>query len=374
MKRVLFITKVSFLDAALEYISEVKDHVELHVLIEIDPNSCRKNILDVQRLPQDKNFADPAVLLDEADLAKLRPYMRGCRSFAFMIHRSAKSVNLQALSDSFVLYRYIRRIRPDALHFDDVSIRLLSLLAFLRKSRKIVVNVHDPVPHFGERDWRYQLAKKCYYAKAAKVLTFSEYSRHLFRQQYGEKPACLHIRLQPYRVYQKEKKERKYLTFIGRLSPYKGIDLFLDAMQMITTKYPRQQFMIAGKPEAGFDMPLPEYPQLTLHTRHLSTSEMSDIISGSLAVVCPYRDATQSGVIMTAYALGTPVIVTNVGGLPEYVEEGWTGYITKANAAALAEAYERFVTDDTLAERLGTNILNAPAFTVGGKQFMEIYS
>ncbi len=51
----------------------------------------------------------------------------------------------------------------------------------------------------------------------------------------------------------------------------------------------------------------------------------------STFVVCPYLDATQSGVVLTAYAFGKPVIATQVGGLPEYVHHG-------ENPDALAEA------------------------------------
>lgn len=377
MKRVLFITKVCFLDAALEYIDQVKNHVALDVLIEIDPNTLRQNILDVAAFPERGAFAEPAALLGKDDYAKLTPYMQGCRSFRFLIHRNPKSTSpWGGLRGSFAAYRYIRRIRPDVLHFDDVSLRLLLLLLFLGKRRKIVVNAHDPTRHSGEHDWRYTLPKKQYYRKAIRVLTFSRYSQLLFRQQYGHHPDCLHIPLQPYRVYQaeSEKAERKYITFVGRLSLYKGIDLFTAAMRIINTQHPQQQFIIAGKPAPGFDMQLPDDRQLRLCTRHLTTVELSHIIRQSLAVVCPYRDATQSGVIMTAYALGTPVIVTNVGGLPEYVEEGVTGYITESNAPALAAAFGRFVTDAALADKLGRNILNTPVSTMGKEQIIAIYS
>lgn len=376
MKRVLFITKVSFLDAALEYISEVKGYVDLHVLIEIDPNSCRSNILDVTSLPRGKYFVPPADLLNREDHVKLAPYIQGCGSFAFMVHRSAKSLNIPALFDSFALYRYIRSIRPEVLHFDDVSVRLLSLLFFLRKSRKIIVNAHDPVPHSGEHDRNNMFARKVYYRKAAAVLTFSLYSQRLFRQQYGNRPLCMQIPLKPYSIYrayrQQPAAERKYITFIGRLSPYKGIDLFVEAMHRVVRKFPQQQFIIAGKPAPGFDMPLPSATYLSLYTRHLSTTEMSDIISRSLAVVCPYKDATQSGVIMTAYALDTPVVVTNVGGLPEYVQEGVTGYITAANADALAAACERFVSGEALAG--GFDQYTSSAFTIGKEKIMAIYN
>jgi glycosyltransferase involved in cell wall biosynthesis len=47
--------------------------------------------------------------------------------------------------------------------------------------------------------------------------------------------------------------------------------------------------------------------------------------------VLPYKDGTQTGNIQVAYYCGTPVIVSNVGSLPELVEKGKTGFIIKPN-------------------------------------------
>ena len=60
-------------------------------------------------------------------------------------------------------------------------------------------------------------------------------------------------------------------------------------------------------------------------------------------VVLPYRSATQSGVTHVAYALGVPVITTDVGGLAETVTPGETGLVSPPeDPAALAEAIVRY--------------------------------
>ena len=72
--------------------------------------------------------------------------------------------------------------------------------------------------------------------------------------------------------------------------------------------------------------------------------------------VLPYRSATQSGVTQVAYALGVPVITTDVGGLAETVKPGETGLIVPPeNPAALAEAIERFFAEG-MAPRLRAGV------------------
>ena len=67
----------------------------------------------------------------------------------------------------------------------------------------------------------------------------------------------------------------------------------------------------------------------------------------------PYRSASQSGITQIAYNYDLPVIVTRVGGLPEIVDEGKSGYITEPdNPNELA---------NVLADNLGTPIFDEMA-------------
>jgi glycosyltransferase involved in cell wall biosynthesis len=54
---------------------------------------------------------------------------------------------------------------------------------------------------------------------------------------------------------------------------------------------------------------------------------VADLFQRASVVVLPYTDASQSGVVPLAYAFGKPVVVTDVGSLPEVVDDAETGYI-----------------------------------------------
>lgn len=74
-------------------------------------------------------------------------------------------------------------------------------------------------------------------------------------------------------------------------------------------------------------------------------------------VVLPYVEASQSGVLLTAYAFGTPVVAARSGGLPEYVRDGHTGLlIPPGDPEALAGALERVLGDAEFRARLSGGI------------------
>ena len=73
-------------------------------------------------------------------------------------------------------------------------------------------------------------------------------------------------------------------------------------------------------------------------------------------VVLPYLSASTSGILLTAYGFAKPVVATNVGCLPEYVENGVTGLLIEpANIEQLATAIVRLLSDDDLRHSMGEN-------------------
>ena len=70
----------------------------------------------------------------------------------------------------------------------------------------------------------------------------------------------------------------------------------------------------------------------------------------------PYESATQSGIAQIAYGFDMPIVATDVGGLPEVVLDGKTGYVVpQGDDTALGEAVVRFFTDTDI-ERMQQNI------------------
>jgi len=80
-----------------------------------------------------------------------------------------------------------------------------------------------------------------------------------------------------------------------------------------------------------------------LLSRYVPDDEVEALFRAADVVVLPYRSATQSGVTHVAYALGVPVITTDVGGLAETVKPDETGLVVPpGDPAALADAIARY--------------------------------
>ena len=143
-----------------------------------------------------------------------------------------------------------------------------------------------------------------------------------------------------------------YILFAGKISPYKGLDFLLPAMARVHACCPDCHLIVAGGGKYHFD--IAKYQALDyidIRNRFIPDEELVALIDHSAFLVCPYTDATQSGVIMSAYAFYKPVIATNVGGLPEMVEHHRYGLIVKEkDEQALADAIIQMWTHPTLVD------------------------
>jgi glycosyltransferase involved in cell wall biosynthesis len=88
--------------------------------------------------------------------------------------------------------------------------------------------------------------------------------------------------------------------------------------------------------------------------RYIPLEEVGALMGLATVAVYPYRSSTQSGALQVAYTFGRPVVATIVGGLPEAVEHGRSGFLVPANSPPeLAEGILKLVTNYELAKVMG---------------------
>ena len=138
----------------------------------------------------------------------------------------------------------------------------------------------------------------------------------------------------------------KIILFFGFIRKYKGLDLLLEAMKIISKQQPtisNIKLLVAGEfyeDRKFYDdliNSLGIASSLILRTEFIADSEVKFYLSAADFVVQPYRNATQSGVTPLAYHFEKPMLVTNVGGLPNLVPDGKVGLVAEPEPASIAE-------------------------------------
>lgn len=147
------------------------------------------------------------------------------------------------------------------------------------------------------------------------------------------------------------KKKEKVLLFFGFIREYKGLKYLIQAMPEIVRQLKEVKLLIVGDfaDEEQKDSYVNLIKQCSvqeaveIYDDYIPDKEVEKFFAACDLVVLPYTSATQSGIVQIAFGFEKPVVVTNVGGLPDVVEDGKTGYVVEAKeAAALAEAVIRY--------------------------------
>ncbi len=139
-----------------------------------------------------------------------------------------------------------------------------------------------------------------------------------------------------------------YLLFFGFIRDYKGLDLLLKAMADERIRSGMIRLIVAGEyytAEEPYRKLIDQYDlhgQVIMHTHFIPDSQVAQYFCAADVVVQPYKTATQSGVTQIAYHFGVPMIITNVGGLAEFVPDGKVGYVVEPEPEQIADAIVRF--------------------------------
>jgi glycosyltransferase involved in cell wall biosynthesis len=137
-------------------------------------------------------------------------------------------------------------------------------------------------------------------------------------------------------------KDSKIILFFGFIRQYKGLDLLLKAMADKEIRSSQIKLLIAGEfyeDRKIYDEIIEKESissQLILRTDFIPDSEVRFYLSAADFVVQPYRHATQSGVTPLAYHFEKPMLVTNVGGLPDLVPDGKAGLVCEPEISSIS--------------------------------------
>jgi alpha-maltose-1-phosphate synthase len=191
-----------------------------------------------------------------------------------------------------------------------------------------------------------------------------------------------------------------YVLFVGRITRQKGLNYLLDAASAIDRR--AQLVLCAGAPDT---------PEITEETRrkvaevtaergqtvwiesHLDQQSLCQLLTNAAVFVCPSVYEPFGLVNLEAMACGCPVVASAVGGIPEVVVDGETGYLVPLSAAdsdgsaagpqpelasGLALRINQLLDNPELASRMGAagreRVVTSFSWEAVARQTVELYA
>lgn len=247
---------------------------------------------------------------------------------------------------------YLEILKPDVVHAQGTVLPAVERF-FYRDLRAVTVcTVHDARAH--ER--RPLLGSfAAFYRRFDQLICHSESTRHQVEAALPNARVAVvpHGRYSPLagplpareaaRLELKLPREGTVALFFGFIRPYKGLELFLDALRAAHRNGQPLVGLIAGRPlyDVGPSIERAQRDGLPLasHLRFIRREEIARFFAAADIVALPYVDTSDSGAFELAAAFRRPVVVTDAGGLPEaFARYGYGRVLPERNAAALAEA------------------------------------
>jgi glycosyltransferase involved in cell wall biosynthesis len=273
--------------------------------------------------------------------------------------------NGRLLATGMVTARIIA-FRPDVVHVQEQPDKLPALItSWLRRFYPVLLTVHDPQPHTG-RDLDYAMRvdafRKRLRASASAFHVHGAYCHGQLMREVGDARSITvtqhGVILVPEADQEMEPVPGRILMF-GRMEAYKGVEVLLDAADLLRDRGLPQRIVLAGRG--------PELDRLRARSASMSNVDVIDKFltpaeavrefQQASVVVTPYVNATQSGVVAAAFGNARPVVASAVGGLVDAVRDDVNGVLVEAaRPDRLADALARVVTDLGLQQRLCSGV------------------
>ncbi|MEZ5046265.1 MAG: glycosyltransferase [Chitinophagaceae bacterium] len=145
---------------------------------------------------------------------------------------------------------------------------------------------------------------------------------------------------------------KQYILFFGIIRDYKGLDLLIRAFAKICEQIPNVNLLIVGEAyanEAKYKQLIEQFQiqqRIHYHNQFVSNEDVKYWFSAAQILALPYKEATQSGVTQIGFHFELPMLVTQVGGLPELIHHQVDGLIVQPKEEDIAQALLQFFNDD----------------------------
>lgn len=329
--KIAYLGKIQLSDADLSYLNAAQKLSDITYIMEVTPRFMKGPAYNIGKI-----YPHSGVFKATEAYPEFEKYSRIIDVDKFyVVNTCGKFWQQKAFWTNFLLLLFLIRNKFDVIHLTWPA-NVYEFIIYMLK-RKIILTVHDPFPHTGLDTRIVRLRRKVAFRCVPHFIILNKAQREKFLSFYHlPSSAVIDSRLSCYTYLNMVEQdmttvpEQKYILFAGKISKYKGVEYLLEAMKKVHDTFPDIKLVVAGGGKYHFD--ISEYaalPYIDIRNRFIPDEELVALMNKTQFMVCPYTDATQSGVIMSSFTFGTPVIATRVGGLPEMLGNGKYGMLVK---------------------------------------------
>ena len=361
--KIAYISGPAFSDVDMSFLSYAQKEMDITYFVPIFKNGLRGAAFNLQ-----KHFPKYGIFSAIDTYPELAKFKNIIDLSKFYVINSPATRGWQ-LKNIWLHIKLAWKLRKyDVIHLTNFPYYYEFFLYFLRK--KIILTVHDPIPHStaacNTKQIQFNRKLGFYFLRHFIILNHKQkedcininklHGKHIYESRLGS-----YDYLNIYNIINNKDIDKKYILFFGQIASNKGLDVLFPAMLELHKRIPNVNLIVAGKGEFSFDIkPYQQLEYIEIRNRFIPDDELAELIQNSLFIVCPYKDATQSGVAMSAFAFNKPVIATNVGGFPEQVLHNQYGLIVApSNITELSSAFVEVCTNPILLNSFEQNIQEA---------------
>jgi glycosyltransferase involved in cell wall biosynthesis len=253
--------------------------------------------------------------------------------------------------------------RPDAIVYPMVHPWTPFLQRYLRDIPH-VVTVHDATPHPGLKHFASSLWERMSARQASRCVVMSP---RFIESLAARGIPAENIDIIPHGIFSFYAMEShggaatngvKSILFFGRITAYKGLEVLLQAFEIIERRRKDVRLDVVGAGDLNrYDPLLKKIRNINVVNRWVGDDEVAPAFRQAALVVLPYTTASQSGVIPLAASFRVPVVATTVGALPDQIRNGETGILVKPDSVKeLVDAIDHLLDNPELAARMGENL------------------
>ncbi|MEO8512336.1 MAG: glycosyltransferase family 4 protein [Ignavibacteria bacterium] len=330
--KVVYLTSESYIDHSYTVCRELEKHIELKVYLQA-----------------------------KKETAEIKSW---CKKFGAEFVQRRRFRNPLSLIGEILFLLKIRKMKADVVWLNTVTVYQAFLVNLLLK--KFMIVMHDVDLHPESRDSHGLLSVKMTIKLALKnICAASKTQAEIFNKQHGFYPPVFQL---PIIDYYKEcgdeapdtlVKDKVQFFFFGSVEKYKGIEILLEAAEILQKKGMEFGLKIYGKLKYDSE-------ELTGRIENLKNAELINefidyrrihsIYRQNDVLILPYRQVTQCGPLLIGYSEGVPAICSSLDGFREYVDEGIDSLLFDNTPGGLASRMEEIIRDRNIIKKLSKGI------------------